>query len=53
MEEKPITEKTVEKQQPIRDTLYGRIDVSVKGMDRFIAAMIALLVVLVLAGSAI
>lgn len=34
-----------EKKSGIRDTLYGRIDLPVKSVDRFIVSMLVLLVV--------
>lgn len=49
-EQKSIDDKPTEHKQPIRDTLYGRIDVSVKSVDRFIIAMLVLLVVCVTLG---
>lgn len=42
--------KDIAKKQPIRDTLYGRIDVSIKSVDRFIIAMLVLLVVCITLG---
>lgn len=44
-------QKPIEKKQPIRDTLYGRIDVSVKSVDRFIIVMLVLLVICVTFGA--
>lgn len=39
-----------EKKKTVRDCLYGRIDVSLKGIDRFICGLIALLVVAIFCG---
>lgn len=48
---KENTEETIEKKpQPIRDTLYGRIDVSVHSVDRFIGGMLVLLVICIILG---
>ena len=48
---KENTEETIEKKpQPIRDTLYGRIDVSVQSVDRFIGGMLVLLVICIILG---
>lgn len=38
-----IKENTIEPKKKLRDTLYGKIDVSVESMDKFIIACIALL----------
>lgn len=45
-----IPEESVKKPQPIRDSLYGRIDVSLHSVDRFIACMLVLLAVCIILG---
>lgn len=46
-----IKKQHMDKPQPMRDTLYGNIHVSIKSLDRFIIAMISLLLALIIIGT--